>query len=228
MKAFTSTFRQSGSRLITSCGMTSPLSLNPSPLAKLRTIPKTPRPSQQRHTSWIAWEQPDPALYSPPHVPLSTASRKGVSDPAAQYPCNIVEQNTTTTTTTETVAVVVAGADSREISPSDTIASSPIPEYTSPSPVPVPQTYHQKRSMQMHTESPARPLPPTTLLRILGETATWPSDKPELPHQPRVRKSFACARESSESRRGEAAQRRLRTRDVQERRGASEKSDYLR
>ncbi|KAI1801903.1 hypothetical protein F4811DRAFT_433827 [Daldinia bambusicola] len=241
MRAFTSGLRRSGCRLINNFGITSTLSLNRSPFAQARNTPKTPPPSQRKYTSWVPWEQPNPSLYSAPHVPLSTKSGQGASssgDAAAQdpYPRNVVVGKNAAGPRT-TAIVAVAGAGSQEISTSRTIAaasssSSPIPAGASP----VPQIY-QKRAIQTHAENPEPPLLPTTLLRIPGETATWPCDKPEPPHQPRVRKcsdsnsgsdSDSVVQESgsngsSESREGdEAAQ--SQDSNVQERQDAGEKS----
>ncbi|KAF3064412.1 hypothetical protein GL218_01320 [Daldinia childiae] len=136
---------------------------------------------QRRSTSWVAWEQPNPALYTPPYAPPRSESQQATSK----------SQGTPTageTSSVPKIATTVTG--SQEISTSGKIAPSSIPAGASRTP------YSQTRSIQ--TQSEDTPLLPTTLLRIPGITATWPDKAPEHPDQLRVRKyaSFAHENES--------------------------------
>ncbi|KAI1476845.1 hypothetical protein K445DRAFT_17400 [Daldinia sp. EC12] len=206
MRAIIAAFRQSGSRFITTSGVSSYLSLNLSSLTQLRTVPQVPRMYQHRSTSWVAWEQPNPALYKPPRASISTESRPGASH--AQDAHDIGE-------TVNTRATVTVGAGSQEISSTGKMAPPSI-QVAGAGPTP----RYEIRAVQTQTES--LPLFPTTLLCIPGVTATWPCDAPEHPHQQRVRRRSDSIQESKESQKEEAA--RFQDSDTPERQDASEES----
>ncbi|KAK6950513.1 hypothetical protein Daesc_008841 [Daldinia eschscholtzii] len=186
MRAITAAFRHSGSRFITTSGV--------------------PRMYQHRSTSWVAWEQPNPALYKPPRASISTESRPGASH--AQDAHDIGE-------TINSRATVTAGAGSQEISSTGKMAS-PSTQVAGAGPTPP----YQIRAVQTETESPL--LLPTTLLCIPGMTATWPCDAPEHPHQQRVRKRSNCIQENKESQKEGAAQ--FQDSDTPKRQDASDES----
>ncbi|KAI2785041.1 hypothetical protein F4815DRAFT_451177 [Daldinia loculata] len=84
---------------------------------RLLTTILAPQAYQHRSTSWVAWEQPNPALYTPPHAPPSSESRQAASN--SQGTRNVGETGAAPATTT-----IVTG--SREISTSEKIAPSSI------------------------------------------------------------------------------------------------------
>ncbi|KAI1661875.1 hypothetical protein F4813DRAFT_385546 [Daldinia decipiens] len=138
---------------------------------RLLTTILAPRAYQHRSTSWVAWEQPNPALYTPPHAAPSSASRQATSN--SQGTRNVREAGTIP----ETATIVTR---SQEISTSGKIPPPSIQANASRIP------YSHTRSIQ--TRSDNTPLLPTTLLRIPGVAATWPGEAPKHPDQPRVRK----------------------------------------
>ncbi|KAI1375854.1 hypothetical protein F4677DRAFT_460150 [Hypoxylon crocopeplum] len=121
---------------------------------------------QRRSTSWIAWEQPDPAVYARP--PSSETQQAAV---ASQTTRSVGE------TVTAPATAAVAGG-SQEVSTSGKTAAPSIPANRTP--------FGQTRSLQTQVE--VVEALPTTLLRIPGEIATWPGEPTAYPDQERVRK----------------------------------------
>ncbi|KAI0846082.1 hypothetical protein F5Y00DRAFT_264975 [Daldinia vernicosa] len=130
-----------------------------------------PQAYQHRSTSWIAWEQPNPALYTPLHAAPSSESRQVASN--SQGARNVGD----TGVASATAAIVTS---SQEISTSGKIAPSSIQASASHFP------YSQTRSVQTQSENTW--LLPTTLLRIPGVTATWPTKAPDREESSEVRR----------------------------------------
>ncbi|KAI0377862.1 hypothetical protein F5Y04DRAFT_284532 [Hypomontagnella monticulosa] len=129
------------------------------------------KPSHPRSTSWIAWEQPNPALYAPPPHGPPTSETQGAAS-KSQDTRDVGESVTAPATT------VVAGGI-QEVSTSGKTVPSSIQAGSSRAP------YSQTRSMQTYPRITFAL--PTTLICIPGVTATWPGEAPTRPQQPRIR-----------------------------------------
>ncbi|KAI0835606.1 hypothetical protein F5Y06DRAFT_305841 [Hypoxylon sp. FL0890] len=130
---------------------------------------------QRRSTSWIAWEQPNPSLYAPPpQAPVSNETQEASSK----------TQNTRSVgkAVTAPATTAVAGG-SQEVSTSGKTVPSSIQAGTSRI------HFSQTRSAHSKSKSEDHASLPTTLLRIPGESSTWPVETPEFPDQPRIRKT---------------------------------------
>ncbi|KAI2615506.1 hypothetical protein GGR54DRAFT_642268 [Hypoxylon sp. NC1633] len=142
-----------------------------SSLTQVSTHPQT---VQRRSTSWIAWEQPNPALYARP-----PSSEKQQAANSAQDTRPVGENVTAPAST-----AVVGG--SQEVSTSGKTVPPTIQAGSSRTP------FTQSRSLQTSTAQPeqhnSHPRLPTTLLRIPGITTTWPDTPSTHPDQKRVRK----------------------------------------
>ncbi|XXH04818.1 hypothetical protein Hte_011240 [Hypoxylon texense] len=140
----------------------------------------------RRATSWIAWEQPNPALYAPPtRAPPSSEAQEAAAGKA---------QGTRSVgkTVTAPATAPVAGGSHQEVSVSGKTMPPSIPARSSRA------LSGQTRSVQ--TLAAAKPngdvdvdvvdrwTLPTTLLRIPDVTSTWPGETPAYPDQKRVRK----------------------------------------
>ncbi|KAI1107186.1 hypothetical protein F4804DRAFT_352729 [Jackrogersella minutella] len=130
--------------------------------------------ASRRSTSWIAWEQPNPALYARPQqtTPSNETQKAASNDPGTR---NVGE----TTVAPSTASV---GAGSQEVSTSGKTVPSSIQAGSSRVP------FSQTRSVHSKTTSSDLSHLPTTILRIDGMTASWPGESPEHPDQQRVRK----------------------------------------
>ncbi|KAL7626786.1 hypothetical protein AAE478_003560 [Parahypoxylon ruwenzoriense] len=122
---------------------------------------------QRRSTSWIAFEQPNPALYAK-QPPSSSGNNQQQAAAETQGTRNIGETVSAPGTAATKLAPPSIQAESSHV------------------------LFSQTRGLQ--TESQAPPpqsdasLLPTTLLRIPGVTATWPAEASVHPDQKRVRK----------------------------------------
>ncbi|KAI2468585.1 hypothetical protein F4781DRAFT_443451 [Annulohypoxylon bovei var. microspora] len=136
---------------------------------------------QHRSTSWIAWEQPNPALYMPPPQALPTTTE------AKQPPTDTITQDTRKVgEATVAPATAAVGAGSQEVSTSGKTVPSSIQAGSSRTPFSQTRSMHTKSSTP--TSAPACLPLPTTLLRIPGSPSTWPGEEPSHPAQPRIRK----------------------------------------
>ncbi|KAI1144212.1 hypothetical protein F5Y05DRAFT_418287 [Hypoxylon sp. FL0543] len=134
-----------------------------------------PQTCQRRSTSWIAWEQPNPSLYAPPPQP----SQGDKTQQAAGK-----TQNTRSVGETVSAPATTAVArGSQEVSTSGKTVPLSIKAGTSGLP------YSQSRSSHSQNKPDNNEGLPTTIIRIPGESATWPVETPEHPDQPRVRKT---------------------------------------
>lgn len=160
---------------------------------------------QLRSTSWIAWEQPDPALYA---RPLSNEKQHAARN--NQEKRDVGESVTAPSTT-------AVGGGSQEVATSGKTLPPTVQGGTLP--------FDQKRSLHTHAESVEKksdsennddgdvkagvdvnehehehedPYLPKTLLRIPGVSSTWPGEDSSTPDQKRVRKiSFSNANTST-------------------------------
>lgn len=135
---------------------------------------------QQRSTSWIAWEQPDPALYA---RPLSNGQQQTANT-------NQANRNVGESVTAPSTAAV--GCGSQEVSTSGKTVPPTIQAGSSNI------SFTQKRMLQ--TASPSHNVEvqvqeakedsylPKTLLCIPGVSSTWPHETEPTPTQKRVRK----------------------------------------
>ncbi|KAI2639939.1 hypothetical protein GGS26DRAFT_587390 [Hypomontagnella submonticulosa] len=134
-----------------------------------------PQPCQRRYTSWIAWEQPNPALYAPPTRGAPTNETQQAAS-KSQGTRNVGKAVTAPATT------VVAGGI-QEVSTSGKTVPPSIQAGISRAP------YSQTRSIRTQANSNKNEIYlPTTLLRIPGMTVTWPEETPAYSDQARVRK----------------------------------------
>ncbi|OTA66821.1 hypothetical protein K449DRAFT_431154 [Hypoxylon sp. EC38] len=142
--------------------------------SRLAASASTPSACHRRSTSWIAWEQPNPSLYGPPpQAPISNATQQAASK--TQFTRNVGEAVTAPAT------AAVSGS-SQEVSTS--CSTVPLSIQAGASRVPLSQT----RCSHSKAKAEKDPYLPTTLIRIPGETVTWPVEVSEHPDQPRVRK----------------------------------------
>ncbi|OTA91860.1 hypothetical protein M434DRAFT_12856 [Hypoxylon sp. CO27-5] len=142
--------------------------------SRLAAAASTPSTCHRRSTSWIAWEQPNPSLYGPPpQAPISNGIQQTTSK--TQFTRNVGEAVTAPAT-----AAVSGG--SQEVSTSG--KTIPLSIQAGASRVPFSQT----RCSHSKSKAEKDPYLPTTLIRIPGETVTWPVEASEHPDQPRIRK----------------------------------------
>ncbi|KAI0145777.1 hypothetical protein F4776DRAFT_660655 [Hypoxylon sp. NC0597] len=159
--------------------------------SRLAVSASTPSPCHRRSTSWIAWEQPNPSLYAPPpQASISNETQKAASK--AQFTRNVGEAVTAPAT-----AAVSGG--SQEVSTSG--KTVPLSIQAGASRVPFSQT----RGSHSKTKPEKDPYLPTTLIRIPGETVTWPVEVSEHPDQPRVRKLRTVHKNEGPIRKDEAS-----------------------
>ncbi|KAI1768751.1 hypothetical protein GGR53DRAFT_462136 [Hypoxylon sp. FL1150] len=131
--------------------------------------------TQRRSTSWIAWEQPNPALYMPrptaPKTPNDTTNETqepAVAATSKPHDTRSVDKTTTTT--------AVGASGSQEVSVSGKSAPSSMHAGSNHSPSSASQT----RSAHTTASSGRGLYPwvlPTTLLRIPEITSTWPTSE---------------------------------------------------
>ncbi|OTB07235.1 hypothetical protein M426DRAFT_8963 [Hypoxylon sp. CI-4A] len=132
--------------------------------------------TQRRSTSWIAWEQPNPALYAPPpRAPPANETQEAASKTQDT-------RSVGATVTAPATAVVMVGG-SQEVSTSGKTIPSSIQAGTSR----LPSSQTRSTHSQTPTADNDPACLPTTLLRIPGCTASWPGATPEHPDQKRVR-----------------------------------------
>lgn len=134
----------------------------------------------RRSTSWIAWEQPNPALYAPPtRAPPSSEAQEAAAK--AQGTRSVGK----TVTAPATAPVAVGGH--QEVSVSGKTMPPSIPAGSSR--VLSGQTRSVQTLAAKHDgDDVDRWMLPTTLLRIPDVTSTWPGETPAYPDQKRVRK----------------------------------------
>ncbi|KAI1397338.1 hypothetical protein F4819DRAFT_503475 [Hypoxylon fuscum] len=135
--------------------------------------------SQRRSTSWIAWEQPDPALYSPPaRGPQESDAQQGGQKTQGT-------RSVGKAVTAPSTAAVAGG--SQEVSTSGKTVPPSIRAGGS-SRLPSSQTRSFSATPSRRPERDTSHKLPTTLLRIPDAPATWPREAGAHPDQTRVRK----------------------------------------
>ncbi|KAI1384858.1 uncharacterized protein F4822DRAFT_446035 [Hypoxylon trugodes] len=149
--------------------------------SRIANTTSAPQICHRRSTSWIAWEQPNPALYGPPIQAL---------------PSNETQQNASTAQNTRNVggsvtapATTAVAGGSQEVSTSGKTVPSSIQAGSSRIP------FNQTRSIKTKSDQL-----PTTLIRVPGVTSTWPGEKPTHPDQQRVRKQVVVHEHGGPSR----------------------------
>ncbi|KAI1500980.1 hypothetical protein F5X99DRAFT_428955 [Biscogniauxia marginata] len=153
-------------------------------------------PPHSRNTSWIAWEQPNPAIYAKP--PMSarqtgSGSQKQAGNNGDKTSASGTRPAGETVVAPSTVTML---AGSQEVSTSGKTAPPSIQAGSSRTPFSGPSS-QQTRAFRTQYDAGGHDYLPTTHLCIPGHAATWPCVQPEEPHQKRVRKLSRSAHEPS-------------------------------
>ncbi|KAI0603129.1 hypothetical protein F4775DRAFT_587655 [Biscogniauxia sp. FL1348] len=148
-------------------------------------VPVTLAISHSRNTSWIAWEQPNPALYAP-RAPSQKGHEEGEKQTGTLSSQDSAWGSRQAGKTVVAPATAALPAGNQEVSTSGKI----VPPTIQTSRTPFGSSSQQTRSLNTlrdENSNGAHQLP-TTHLCIAGHAATWPCDQPEVPYQKRVRK----------------------------------------
>ncbi|KAI1641012.1 hypothetical protein F4809DRAFT_637141 [Biscogniauxia mediterranea] len=142
--------------------------------------------SHSRNTSWIAWEQPNPALYAP-RAPSQQGhqggEKKQIGTISSQDSAWGTRQAGKTVVAPATAALPVGN---QEVSTSGKTVPPTIQTSRTPFGHPSQQT-RALNTLRGANSNDVHRLPSTHLC-IPGHAATWPCDQPEVPYQERVRK----------------------------------------
>ncbi|KAI1484406.1 hypothetical protein F5X96DRAFT_675688 [Biscogniauxia mediterranea] len=139
--------------------------------------------SHSRNTSWIAWEQPNPALYAP-----RAPSQQGHQGGEKQQTGTISSQDSAWGTRQAGKSVVAPATAALPVGNQEVSTSGKtVPPTTQTSRTPFGQQTRALNTLRDAKNSNDVHRLPTTHLCIPDHAATWPCDQPEVPYQERVR-----------------------------------------